>query len=76
MSPESGDGIRPPSLESGQPDSGNQSDRNPADRPDLAREPDFGRIWPDPANLPGSGQMAGIRRNCPDFGLYLEFWLY
>jgi hypothetical protein len=30
MSLESGDGIRPPSPESGQPNSGDQSDRNPA----------------------------------------------
>jgi hypothetical protein len=30
MSPEFGDGIRPPSPKSGQPDSGDQSDRNPA----------------------------------------------
>jgi len=45
MSPESGDGIRPPSPESGQPDSGDQSDRNPA-------------IWPDSGHLTGSGQKG------------------
>jgi len=33
MSPESGDKFRSPWPESGQPDAGNQSDRNPTDRP-------------------------------------------
>jgi hypothetical protein len=47
MSPESGDGIQPPSPEFGQPNSGDQSDRNPAIWPDLAREPDSGQTWPE-----------------------------
>jgi hypothetical protein len=37
MSPESGDGIQPPSPKSSQP-------RFRPERPDLAREPDFGRL--------------------------------
>jgi hypothetical protein len=57
-SPESSDGIRPPSPESGQLDSGEQYDRNPAIWP-------AGRIWPerpdpDPASLPGSSLSSQI----------------
>jgi hypothetical protein len=48
MSSESGDGIRPPSPESGQPDSGDQSDRIWPERPDSVR-------------LAGSSQRAGFR---------------
>jgi len=53
MSPESGDGIRPPSPESGQPDSGDQSDRNPA-------------IWPVSGHLIGSGQTGRFPAIWPD----------
>jgi hypothetical protein len=45
MSPESGDGIRPPSLESGQQDSDDQSGRIPAGWPNG-----FGQIRPDGRN--------------------------
>jgi hypothetical protein len=67
MSPESDDGIRPHSPESGQPDSGDQSDRNPAIWPDLARPAGFrpsDRIWPErpeSGHRAGSGQRAGSR---------------
>jgi hypothetical protein len=79
MSPESGDGIRPPSPESGQLDSG---DNLIEFWPDLAREVGS---RPALASLPGSGKILPLspesgyprfRRNCPDSGLYLEFWLY
>jgi hypothetical protein len=66
MSPESGDGIRPPSPESGQPDSGDQSDRNPA-RPAGFRPSD--RIWPDrpvSGHLTGSGQKGRNPAIWPD----------
>jgi hypothetical protein len=58
-------GIRPPSPESCQPDSGDQSDRNPARpagfRPSNRIWPEkagfrpalAGRIWPDPATFAG-----------------------
>jgi hypothetical protein len=88
MSLKSGDEIRPPLPESGQPDSGDQSDRNPAIWP----ENQIPAGWPDRAREAGSqptlAREAGsrplspefgyprFRQNCPDSGLYLEFWQY
>jgi hypothetical protein len=70
MSPESGHLRWNPVS----PDSGDQSGRIWSESRilaiwlDLAREPDLAR-WQE------SG-YSRFRRNCPDSGLYLEFWLY